>query len=407
MKRHVPSRVAAALGVAAAALAVAAPGGAADRSLHARLAAALHGPFVDFADSGALVLDLASGRVVYAHNAALPLRPASNEKLAVTYAALTALGPAFRIETDVLGQGAHDGPTWDGDLVLKGYGDPTLSSAGLAALARQVREDGISRVTGRVLGDETWFDARRTAPGWKAEFYVNESPPLSALIVDRGLVGGYTSRDPALSAAQLFTKALARTGVRVDGGASLGAAGAEDVALGSVDSPPLAAIVRFMDQRSDNFTAEMLTKELGAVQLGQGTTAAGLRVVIGQLAAAGVRLAGVHMADGSGLSLLDRQTPAALVSLLRVMWSDPTVEPYLHASLPLAGRTGTLHDRMRGTAAAGVVRAKTGTTDNATSLSGFVGGRYVFSVIVNGDPVSWTWSREAEDRFAAALAASK
>lgn len=408
MKRHVPSRVAAALGIAAAAaLVLAATGAAADRSLHARLTGALHAPFVDFADSGALVLDLETGRVVYAHNATLPLRPASNEKLAVTYAALTALGPAFRIETDVLGEGSHDGTAWDGDLVLKGYGDPTLSSAGLAALARQVRADGIATVTGRVLGDETWFDARRTAPGWKAEFYVNESPPLSALIVDRGLVGRYTSRNPALSAAQLFTKALARAGVRVEGAASLRAADGAGVALASVDSPPLAAIVRLMDQTSDNFTAEMLTKELGAVQLGQGTTAAGLRVVVGQLTAAGVRLAGVHMVDGSGLSLLDRQTPAALVSLLRVMWSDPTLQPYLRAELPLAGRTGTLHDRMRGTAAAGVVRAKTGTTDNSTSLSGLVGGRYVFSVIINGDPVSWTWSRVAEDRFATALAAGQ
>lgn len=406
MKRQVLARAVAALGVVAAALVSAAPGGAAGGSLPSRLTGALRTPFVSFADSGALVLDLETGRVVYAHNAGLALRPASNEKLAVTYAALTALGPAFRIETDVLGEGVQDGATWTGNLVLKGYGDPTLSPAGLAALARQVRADGISTVSGRVLGDETWFDAHRTAPGWKAQFYINESPPLSALIVDRGLVGRYTSRNPALSAAQLFTKALARAGVHVAEAASLGTADDEGVGLASIDSPALRSIVHFMDQYSDNFTAEMLTKELGAVQLGQGTTAAGLRVVYGQLAQADIPLAGVRMADGSGLSLLDRQTPTALVSLLRVMWNDPELQPELVAALPLAGRTGTLHDRMRGTAAAGVVRAKTGTTDNSTSLSGFVGDRYVFSVIVNGNPVSWLWSRIAEDRFATALAAS-
>jgi D-alanyl-D-alanine carboxypeptidase/D-alanyl-D-alanine-endopeptidase (penicillin-binding protein 4) len=407
MKRHVPARLLAALGIVAAALVSAAPGGAAGGSLASRLSAALHAPYVSFAASGAVVVDLSTGRVVYAHNAGLSLRPASNEKLAVTYAALTALGPAFRIETDVLGEGGgQNGPVWDGDLVLKGYGDPTLSSAGLASLARQVRTDGITTVTGRVLGDETWFDAHRTAPGWKAEFYLNESPPLSALIVNRGVVGRWTSRNPALTAAQLFTKALARAGVHVEGAASLGAADDAGVDLASIDSPPLDAMVHWMDQASDNFTAEMLTKELGAVQAGNGTTAAGLDVVRGLLAQAGIPLIGVRMVDGSGLSLLDRVTPSTLVSLLQVMWMDPELEPGLVAALPLAGRTGTLHDRMRGTAAAGVVRAKTGTTDNSTALSGFVGDRYVFSVIVNGFPVSWLWSRVAEDRFATALAAS-
>ena len=158
-------------------------------SLGLRLEAALRSPQVSYAASGAEVVDLATGRAVYAHNANVPLRPASNEKLTVTYAALTALGPAFRIETDVLGEGQQEGAEWRGDIVLKGYGDPTLSSRSLRLLARQVRADGIATVTGRVLGDETWFDARRTAPGWKAAFYIDESPPLSALIVDRGWDG--------------------------------------------------------------------------------------------------------------------------------------------------------------------------------------------------------------------------
>jgi serine-type D-Ala-D-Ala carboxypeptidase/endopeptidase (penicillin-binding protein 4) len=407
MKRHVLARAVAALGVVSAVLASAAPGGAANGSLPFLLSRALHAPFVDFATSGAVAVDLFTGRVVFAHNATLPLRPASNEKLAVTYAALTALGPAFRIETDVLGEGEQDGSTWHGNLVLKGYGDPTLSSQDLAALAHQVRADGITAVSGEVRGDETWFDTRRTAPGWKAAFYIKESPPLSALIVDRGAVGRFTSHNPALSAAQKFTKLLARAGVRVAGGATLGVADDAGVELASFDSPTLASMVHWMDKVSDNFTAEMLVKELGAVQAGAGTTAAGIRVVRAQLAAAGVPLDGVTMVDGSGLSLIDRMTASTLVALLRVMWSDPSMHQELLASLPVAGRSGTLHDRMRHTVAVGVVRAKTGTTDNSTALSGFVGDSYVFSVLVNGAPVSWTASRDAEDRFAIALAAQQ
>ena len=376
-------------------------------SLQTALARALRVPHVSLASTGAVAIDLTTGETVYSRNASLSLLPASNEKLAVTYAALTALGPGFRIETDVLGEGQEIGTTWQGDLVLKGYGDPTLSSAGLADLARQVRAAGITAVTGRVLGDESWFDTRRTAPGWKASFYIYESPPLSALIVDRGRFGRFTSHDPALAAATLFRSALARAGVHVAGGAAHGVADDQAEPLASVDSATTAAIVRSMDRVSDNFVAEMLVKELGAVQGTRGTTAAGLAVVTGLLASAGVPLDGVQLVDGSGLSLDDRLTPSALASLLSVMWTDFEVRLELLASLPLAGRTGTLHDRMRGGAATGVVRAKTGTTSNASALSGFVADRYVFSILQNGFPVSWTWARIAQDRFAAVLAASQ
>ena len=171
-----------------AALAAAAAAGASP--LAARLSRALQAPHLSSRASAAVVLDLSTGEAIYSRNASLPLLPASNEKLAVTYAALTALGPAFRIETDVLGEGAQSGDAWQGDLVLKGYGDPTLSSGDLTQLAQQIRDDGITQVTGRVLGDATWFDARQTSPGWKASFYIDESPPLSALIVDRRMSAG-------------------------------------------------------------------------------------------------------------------------------------------------------------------------------------------------------------------------
>jgi D-alanyl-D-alanine carboxypeptidase/D-alanyl-D-alanine-endopeptidase (penicillin-binding protein 4) len=393
--------------VAAAVLSALVVPATAAASLQSSLERALHVPYVSLAATGAVAIDLATGQTVYAKNAALPLIPASNEKLAVTYAALTALGPAFTIETDVLGEGRQVGTTWHGDLVLKGYGDPTLSSADLTVLARQIRAAGIVRVTGRIVADESWFDTRRTALGWKPSFYIFESPPLSALIVDRGRYGRYTSHDPAIAAAQLFRAALVRANVEIGPKAVHGTADADAVPLAAVDSPTLDAIVRWMDRVSDNFVAEMLVKELGAVQAGIGTTAAGVGVITGLLAQAGVPLAGVRLVDGSGLSLLDRLTPNALVGLLSIMWQDMEVRLDLLTSLPIAGRTGTLDRRMRSGPAAGLVRAKTGTTSNASALSGYVGDRYVFSVLQNGYPVSSTWARVAQDRFAAALAAAK
>ena len=110
------------------------------------------------------------------------------------------------------------------------------------------------------------------------------------------------------------------------------------------------------------------------------------------------------MVDGSGLSLIDRWTPRALVTLLQTMWQDPDLARYVVSALPIAGETGTLEYRMRTGPAHGVVRAKTGTTSNSSALSGFVGSRYVFSIIENGRPVKTVNAERSQNRFAAVLA---
>jgi D-alanyl-D-alanine carboxypeptidase/D-alanyl-D-alanine-endopeptidase (penicillin-binding protein 4) len=386
------------------ALVLAGPAGAGDSPLAKRLAKALAVPHVSQARTAAIAFDLETGETVFADHGALSLAPASNEKLVITYAALVGLGTAYKIETDVLGRGQQNGTVWQGHLLLVGHGDPTLSSADLAELAAQVRAAGITRVTGAVFGDETFFDARRTAPGWKPWYYVNESAPLSALTVDRGGYRGRISRSPALAAALLFRDALRRAGVSV-GGAGLGEAHGDEVPVAAVDSPPLSEIVRYMDRHSDNFTAELVLKQLGAIENEVGTSAAGAAYARRLLAEAGVPLAGVRLADGSGLSLLDRLTVRALASILRAAWADPEVRPAFMASLPVAGINGTLSDRMRRPPARGNVLAKTGTTFRASALSGYVRRRYVFSVLQNGNPVSSFWARRAQDRFATALAA--
>ncbi len=395
-----------AVAVAIALVAVAAPAHAHPESLGSRLAHALVVPRAPAVQSAAVAVDLATGDVVYARNASAPLAPASNEKLVVTFAALTQLGPSFQFETDVLGAGTAEAGVWHGDVILKGYGDPTLSLADLASLARQIRAAGVVRVEGNVVGDESWFDSRRTAPGWKPSFFVRECPALSALIVDRGRVGRGVSLQPALAAAQLFRAALARAGVAVSGRTILGRAPDKTELLASVDSPELAAIVRWMDLVSDNFEAEMLLKELGAVEVGKGTTAAGAAVARQTLADAEIPVTGLRIVDGSGLSSLDRLTARTLVALLTVMWNDETARVLLLRSLPLAGVSGTLAHRMRWGAAYRRVRAKTGTTSIASALSGYARNRYAFAVLQNARRLPLWSARIAQDRFASVLAAA-
>lgn len=166
--RRMPRRLVLVLVVVVSGLASPQAAAADQTPLARKLANALRAPHVAPARTGALAVDLATGRPVYSHNLRLPLIPASNEKLAVTFAALHAFGPAHQFETEVIGEGEQEGAVWRGDLILKGYGDPTLSALRLHALAAAVRAYGITRVSGRLVGDESFFDSKRTAPGWKS-----------------------------------------------------------------------------------------------------------------------------------------------------------------------------------------------------------------------------------------------
>ncbi|HST14164.1 MAG TPA: D-alanyl-D-alanine carboxypeptidase/D-alanyl-D-alanine-endopeptidase [Gaiellaceae bacterium] len=376
---------------------------AGDVPLSTRLASALAVPGNSWGTSAALAVDLQSNGVVFARNADLSLAPASNEKLPVTFAALKQLGLSYRFKTDVLGRGTQDGAVWHGDLFLKGFGDPTLTSARLGRLAQAIATAGITRIDGRLYGDETWFDTKRAAPGWKLGYFIYECPPLSALVVDRAFYDGHTALEPALAAVGTFRRLLRGYGVTT-GPVGLGRAPDTATVLATSESSTLRNVIAVMDRDSDNFRAEMLLKELGAEAGAGGTTAAGAAVVRRVLAGAGVPLAGVVIADGSGLSLLDRLTATAIARILTTSWSEPALKTAFWSALPAAGEQGTLVHRLNRTAAVGAVRAKTGTTNEASALSGYVRDRFAFVVVQNGSPVSATAARRAQDRFAIALA---
>ena len=375
-------------------------------TLARKLAKALSAPGLGSTRTAAFAVDLRNGEVVYAKNSMRPLAPASVEKLPVMYGALTALGATFRFHTEVLGEGRRNRATWRGDIVLRGYGDPTLSTASIHTLATRVRGSGIRRIQGRILGDESFYDRRRTAPGWKSSYYMSECPPLSALITDRAIFQGRETRWPAAAAAAELKHALSAVGVHVTGRATAArqSGNGAGTVLATAHSAPLWKILRFMAQESDNFTAEMVVKQLGALRGQGGTTAAGSAVIRELLGVDGVVLGGVRLADGSGLSRLDRLTTRSLVELLESAWASPSIHKPFVGALAVAGRTGTLSDRLLGRATRGRVVAKTGTTLVSSSLAGFVNGRYAFAIINNGSPINAWTARVAQDRFVTVLA---
>jgi len=356
--------------------------------------------------SGAFVVDLDSGAQLYASRPDAPRVPASVEKLYTTSAAMTLFGTESRILTRVLGDVAVDPDgVLNGSLYLRGGGDPSFGAGQARQLAATVvAATGLREITGRVVGDESAFDALRGVPSSGFRL-TSDVGPLSALTFNRGRTGKrrpYFQASPALFAAQAFERALRTRGVTTGAKARSGVAPTTAVALGEQASPTMAELSRRINVPSDNFAAETLLKVVGAEFGGAGTTTAGAATVRRTLSGFGLR---ASVVDGSGLSRRNTTSPRDVVGLLRRM-ADSEAAPAFEASLPVAGSNGTLSKRMRGTAAQGRCRAKTGTLRGVSTLAGYCfttsGTRVAFAFLMNG--VSIYGGRRLQDRMTVALA---
>jgi serine-type D-Ala-D-Ala carboxypeptidase/endopeptidase (penicillin-binding protein 4) len=353
--------------------------------------------------SSALAVDLDTGARIYAARPAVRRTPASVEKLYTTATALRVLGADARLVTQVSADAPPDARgIVAGNVYLRGAGDPTLGRAELDALADRLADAGVFEITGSVVGDESAFDGRRGPPssGYRTSIYVG---PLSALAFNRGLTGErspYFQAQPARFTARAFTRRLLDLGVWVDAPATTGVTPPTAVPLTAWESPPMVDLARLTNQVSDNYNAETLIKALGAQFTGVGTTAAGAGVVVAEMGELGIR---PTVVDGSGLSRFNRTSPKDVVRLLVEMRDEAAFT----GSLAVAGRSGTLGRRMRGTAAQDRCRAKTGTLIGVSALAGYCTTRadadVAFAFLMNG--VNPAGARVLQDRMAAALAA--
>jgi D-alanyl-D-alanine carboxypeptidase/D-alanyl-D-alanine-endopeptidase (penicillin-binding protein 4) len=351
------------------------------------------------AASGLFVIDGATGTPVCARAPGRPRPLASNMKLFTTSAALSRLGPQARIATTLKTDGGIDrNGVLHGSLYLVGGGDPALGTpsfyqrflgglgTNLFLLKRQVREAGVTSITGRVYADDSVFDRLRGVAdsGYGTSSYIG---PLSGLALNSGYSTASAqsfAADPAATAAATLAQSLRGAGIRVSTQVALGTAPPFSTELARVESPPMTEIVNTTDVYSDNFFAEMLIKLLGAHFGGAGTTAAGAKVV--EQFARG-HSSGVHAVDGSGLTRSNRASPTQVVGLLRSMHEGPAGDDFIQ-DLALTGHEGTVADRMHGTAAYGRCRTKTGTITGVSNLSGYCFNRdgklMIFSILMAG-----------------------
>jgi D-alanyl-D-alanine carboxypeptidase/D-alanyl-D-alanine-endopeptidase (penicillin-binding protein 4) len=233
--------------------------------------------------------------------------------------------------------------------------------------------------------------------------------------------------EPSEMAARTLRQLLEERGVRVRGGTAVrhsappqNAASGEPIipdplppppesgalVLAEHLSPPLLEIVRVTNKASNNLHAELLLRTVGREKLGIGSTAAGLKVEEGFRRTAGIPDGDVVLSDGSGLARDDLVTPRAMVILLRYAAQQPWGQDFL-STLPVAGIDGTLEERMKNTAASGLIQAKTGTIEHDRALSGYAttlrGEHLEFSIFCNNDPQHGPGSAATIDAIATAM----
>lgn len=354
---------------------------------------------------GAWVGDPATGATLFDAQGNTPLLPASTLKLLTAVTALKLLTPTHRIATRVV----VDGST----LTLIGGGDAMLASSGpgasLTSLATQVAKQ-VQSTPVTLNYDSSLFTGRKLAPGWSTSFpAAGVAAPVTALMVDQGRAnpkGNSRVSDPAKYAAQLFVKALRASGVKARLGAEAKAP-TSGTQIAKVESVPVQQLVNHMLTDSDNDLAESLAHLSGVAQSGTGTFSSGAAAMQSAATQLGIPVEGMQLFDASGLSSKDRIAPQTLGKIL-VLAANGSFDGIAPA-LAVAGFTGTLADRFTSgpqKAAAGFVRAKTGTLNSDVALAGIVpdvqGRVLVFAIIANEIP-SIPKARNAVDQFATKL----
>jgi serine-type D-Ala-D-Ala carboxypeptidase/endopeptidase (penicillin-binding protein 4) len=369
------------------------------------------------------VMDPLTGEHLLTSGQGAPRTPASTAKLLTSAAALSLLGAQTTLATTVVA-GRSPGQlvlVGGGDVLLaRGAGDPDAVNgrAGLTTLARRtaasVRAQGGSRVT--LTLDDRLFSGPARAPGWDtSDIGDGFVAPIYPLEIDTGRVNddhyAQRSSDPAMAAAQIFAGLLKKQGLQVSGAVRRGAAPSGAARLGRVESAPVADLVEYALTESDNTVAETLGR-LVAAKAGKPASFAEVGpAVLAENKQLGVPVTGAELVDGSGLSDGSKVPALALTELLTLATDadHPQLRSIL-SGLPVAAVSGTLLDRFARAgdrAAAGAVRAKTGTLTGASSLAGTVvdaDGRLLVFAAMADRVTSTTSARNALDRLASTLA---
>lgn len=352
---------------------------------------------------------------------------------------LQALG-VREIRGDVVGDGSY----FEGPGAAEGWQDSYMNASYAASAGALSYAENIARLEIHPAEQAGWRPEVRLVPGGEGIAVVNQARTVAGggtsisaqrLAYDGPVVvSGRIARgaspvirtvpisDPARYAAAIFREVLQRAGIAVTGGIRSANTEADSPVTGrsvfapALDSrepvrvlavhtsPPLMRILETVNKRSHNLMAEHVLRTVGRVAVGSGSIEAGERALHHMVEREGYRT-DVAMYDGSGLSILNRSSASGIIALLAMMAETPMWRHY-HETLPEAGTSVGLR-RMQRTSAEANLRAKTGTIDRVSALSGYVtaanGEHLAFSIISNNVPSTWM-AKRVEDAMGARLA---
>ncbi len=325
------------------------------------------------------VWEMSTGRIIEGTQQDLALIPASTTKVVSTYAMLKTWKPNFVLDTELFGD--LRGDTVRGDLIIKGGGDPFLTTERVFMMAQELKRKGVRRISGRIRLDQSAFDGQRYGNGW-GNTSSDTTPPILPLSVNFGRDDkGRIVADPERLAVDIITRTFRDAGLAIEEQAVPGDAPARILA---VSSPALRDLVMDINKFSNNFMVETLVKRFG-----DGSWPKGVRRI--QDFYRGLLDLGpdkIALTDGSGLSKDNRLSAKTLAIILRAAWNDFEVGPEMVASLKIIGgepwqlsiKDPNLTRR---------VRCKTGHLTGVTSVCGIVqmpdGKLRVFAIILNGE----------------------
>ena len=340
------------------------------------------------------VYDLDADTVVYDRGSRQLMRPASVMKVLTSTAALhnlgadhpfiTTLSYSGTIERDtLLPDSVEQHNVLHGDLYLRGGFDPLFGPDDMKAFIQSLREQDIRRIDGTVYADLSFKDTLKWGQGWCWDDKATTLTPLLYNAKDIFMTRFMQSLDADSIVRPANYRRLTQGGLERD-----------TVTLCSRIHTISQMIGRMMKE-SDNLFAESLFYQLGR----SGRKAA--EQEYGLIRELDLNPDDYTVADGSGLSLYNYLTPQVVVRLLRHVWNTPRLLNVLYPSLPIAGYDGTLKKRMKGTAAEGNVRAKTGTLSKVSTLAGYAttsSGSHLAFCIFNQGVLNSQEGRDFQDR---------